>query len=99
MDPAFALSWVDAITRGGPLLIMLVVIYTGARGFWVWKSQHEAIVALHEKRYTDLLDRLKEVTTEREDWRELAQRGTQTVEQTATGLAAARRRRPAAGEA
>ena len=94
VDPAFALSWVDAIARGGPLLIMLVVIYTGAKGFWVWKSQHEAIVSLHEKRYSDLTDRLKEVTTEREDWRELAQRGTQTVEQTATGLATARRRRP-----
>jgi hypothetical protein len=94
VDPAtitIFLGWVDAITRGGPLLVALVIIYTGARGIWIWRSQHEAIIKLHEQRHLDLIERINDITSERDGWQSIAERGANVLEHSTEQLASARR--------
>lgn len=80
MDPNTAFAWVAAIRDGGFLLMVVIALVAGARGWYVWKWQHEVHIKLLENRVEDFQQRLEDAYRERDRWMATALRGTAVAE-------------------
>lgn len=62
---------------GLPLFLLLIAGVTGARGQWLFRWVHDAIVTL-------LVEKVKMLESERDDWKEIALGGLNVAETMAT---------------
>lgn len=69
---------------GLPLILFYGVVWLSMTGKVVWRPSHDAIV-------TVLTERLKDVTSERDRFAEIAYKGVSAVEQGAEALKGSRR--------
>jgi cell division protein FtsL len=60
-----------------PLGMLLIAVWAGARGTWLWGTQHQAIV-------DDLKGQLLECKKDRDEWKELALQATTLAKTTAS---------------
>ena len=69
-------TWVQVIRDGGFLTLALGALIAGARGWYIWRSQHEQIVHLYETRLAEANKRIEDIAKERDRWMTTAIRGT-----------------------
>jgi hypothetical protein len=62
------------------MAILILVMRAWQRGDFFTRPTHESILKLVEQRYLDLLERYKETTVERDEWKEVAERGIKAAE-------------------
>lgn len=57
--------WWDIVNRFGlPLAMLIVALWTGSLGVWIFRRQHEAILKGKDEQIVTLKDRLAEMRTE-----------------------------------
>lgn len=75
----------DLLTGGSPLAMVLVAIISGARGDWLFKGSHVAIVAGKDREIAQKADELAKAEKRGDEWREIALRGTHISEEIVRG--------------
>lgn len=65
-------SLIDIVSRGGLIAALLIALVGGMRGWYVWKSAHDALIK-------ELQDRITTMTTDRDYWREQAVKALTTA--------------------
>lgn len=91
-------TFVDLITRGGLLTALILALIGGMKGWYIWKDVHDKMItdlqnqlALDRK---DTVERLAEITREKEYWRDQAVRALTAVDRTVRVVEATHRNDP-----
>jgi len=76
------IEWVDVIERAGVAGVLIMFLFGGARGWWVFGRHHTEAMEAWKERFEDM-------EQDRDYWRDVAIQGVQTAKEGLT-LAEAR---------
>lgn len=79
-------SWINTVSDTGIVVVLLTILYTGIKRYWVFGSYYEDAVKTCNTRLEEEKQRTKVAERRADQWQEMALRGTVLAEKAATAV-------------